>query len=600
MNEELAELTAALRRDPKHPVAIDTETTGLYPYQDDELRGISVTYAGRSHYFSVSHADERVSRPLLRDFFAAVAPFPQVYHHAVFDWAFLAKLGLGFQVPKVCWDTQVAAWLEDENVRHGLKEQAAMWFGEDSKDEQTALKKLFKGKTITECLTELKAEYPDAKVKDLREESRRRSAESKRTWADLEAHQIAPYAAKDTELTMRLFERQQTIVGAHAWKREMDVQRVLYRMMQTGIKVDPGAATVQLEAAQKRLAEVEANFEINLASPKQLGELIFDDWGLPDLHDRSTARHVLEELEGAHDGLDLILEHRRLAKAVGGYYEPLLGRIADDGRVHAVFSSTSTVTGRLSCSAPNLQTIPRGDTLVGVRDLFVPEPGLELWEYDLSSAELRVMAGWAGEDAILSALDEGRDLHSETAASVFGPNFTPLQRRLAKNLNYGYAYGIGPRKFASYIVAGTGVPVGLVHVDQARRILDGYADTYPDLSRLMKGLERVAARDGEIPLHVEGRRRRFRSPGIQVPYYTALNAIVQGGIAEHLKSIMVQLEGSVRDYAWLCLQVHDSLVFEVLPGYGPKVQQVLQEMSDDLDDFDARMIWDAQRWEDHD
>lgn len=611
---ELVELTSELRS-RRGWVAIDTETTGLFPYQDDELRGISVTFESRNYYFSVSHADERVARPALRQFFRSLYHHELVFHNATFDWAFLSKLNLGF-LPRAGWDTQIGAWLEDENLRHGLKEQAALWFGDDAKDEQTALKKLFKGKTITECLAELKAEYPDAKIKDLREESRARALASKRSWDNLEACLIAKYAAKDTELTMKLFERQREIIGSEVMARELKVQRALFEMMQTGIRVNPEGAREQLETAEKRIGEIEAEFEINLASPKQLAELLFETWGLPDIHDGSTARHVLEELEGAHPGVDLILEHRRLAKAIGGYYRPLLERIGDDGRIHASFSQTATVTGRLSCSTPNLQTIPRSDTLAGVRDLFLAEDGLELWEYDLSSAELRVMAGWAGETAMLSALEEGRNLHEETAAAVFGPNFTPLQYRLAKNLNYGFAYGIKERKFATYMVAGTGNPVTCCNhwtmppwlrpgrcrrctVCAAGVILDGYRATYPDLVQLMDGLSAIAKRDGVLPLHVEGRYRHFRSPGIRVGYHAALNAIVQGGIGEFMRDVMVQIVPSVRDYAWLCLQVHDSLVFEVLPGRGPELGVRLQDLADDINPFEARMVWDAREWSDH-
>lgn len=598
-------------------LAIDTETTGLNIYGNDTLTGISLAYEGAAWYIPIANPCGITMG--IAEFGRLIAAINdtkaiQVYHHAPFDWTVLARYTARqerlycplFHVPQRVWDTQVGAWLTDENQRVGLKEQGAFWFGEDARAEQTAMKELFKGRTLKDCVDELYDAYKAADdprtKKSLQEEAKALQAASRRTWATLRATEIGPYAEQDANLTLRLYELQRVdeVNVTPDIDREMAFQGVIYRMIQTGIRVDLDKAQSQLEVAEKRQAEIATTFDVNLGSATQVAEMIYDDWGLECRHKtkggaRSVAKDALEELEGDHPGIEDILEHRQLAKAMSAYYRPFLERADEHGRLHAWFSSTRTVTGRLSSSKPNLQTIPREDTLVGVRDVFIPEDGMELWEYDLVAAELRVMASFAKEETMMSALIEGRDLHSETATSIFGPDFTGLQRRLAKNLTYGFAYGIQAPKFATYIVAGTGKVVTDQTVAQAAHILDGYRRTYPRLVTLMLGLEKVARRDGRLPLHIPGRYRRFRGPGYSGRYYTALNAIVQGGIGEFMKDIMLRVEQEL-PLARLCLQVHDSLVFEVHPGTGQQVGAVLQSLADEISPFPMPMKFEGKQW----
>lgn len=618
-------------------VAVDLETTGLRMYLTDEVRGISVAYQTHpdavieAWYLPISHAGSNNFSP--RRLITALNRHQglQVYHNAVgVDWAGLSKVDQRFKLPKNYHDTQVAAWLHDENTPHGLKELAAIFFGEDAKAEQRHLKALRKGRGVMELYRELRAlpDWRDRPAAEVREEARRQSLASKKDWATFTADDIAAYAARDAELTLQLMDAQVGPYGSEspALQRELRLQGVLYRMICTGIKVDPEAIRRQSAVAQARMDELGQQFVgINLNSTPQLRKLIYEDWGLPVKHrtergDPSTSREALEELEW-HPGIRELMEYRKLQKAMSAYYRPLLETIGADGRIHPSFSSTRTVTGRLSCSDPNLMTIPRSDTLHGVRDIFVPDDGYELWEYDLAQAELRVQASFSGDTELMRALEDGVDLHDRTAAMVWGPDFLPIQRRLAKNLNYGFSYGIGPRKFATYMVSGTPEPVTECaywtwerwsgekrprmclecHVCQSARILDDYRAAMPQLVQLMAGLERVAREQGYLPLHVEGRYRHFRSPGVLVPYYTALNAVVQGGVAEFMKDMMLEAEPELeRVGARLCLQVHDSLVIEVPPAAGPEVGALLQRIADDINPFDMRMLWDAAPWQDHD
>lgn len=625
------------------PLAIDTETTGLNLYCGDVLRGVSLAWRDsvggdlQTRYLSFTHPDSpNLGQPALKHLCRELRNHQErgglhLYHNACFDWQVLREAaGTDFVLPRQFWDTQTVSWLEDENLSHRLKDQGAMWFGADAKAEQEALKALRRGRKVADIYKELRQTDAFAgrgRGLAAQEAARRLAAESKRDWDTFTAEDIAAYAEQDTALTYRLWERQTRQASAKptpnyvpAIEREFAVQQVAYRMMRCGIAVNQEAVLRQRAGAEQEIADIEARWpDTNLGSNREVARLLYTDLGLPCIHRTATgapsvAREALEELEGHHPVVDDLLRYRRLQKALVAYYRPLERFIGEDGRIHPSFNTTGTKTGRWSCSSPNLQTIPRGDTLAGVRDVFVPTEGMELWEYDLASAELRVMMGWAGEAGVVSALVEDRDLHSETAASIFGPEFTGLQRRLAKNLNYGFAYGIGPVKFSGYMTKGTGVApticdgwlwpgerkCGECHACQASDILQGYRRSYPRLVRLMDGLTQTARDKGYLPLHVPGRFRRFRSPGRQVSYYTALNALVQGGIGELMKDVVIRAEDAIGCLGQLVLQVHDSFVIEVEPGAGPKVHAILQGVLDDINPFPVPMRFDANEWSQHD
>lgn len=575
-------------------IALDTETTGLDVYQDDVLRGVSIAFRLdgeiKSFYIPVGYpypqSLSEFSQQMIFQAIHDLEPF-LVLHHGKFDFAFLRQLpmskegGIYFPIPEHWWDTKVVAWLLDENLPTGLKEQAAFHFGEDSKDEQKHVKELIK---------------------------------QRGGWDKLTAEDTAAYAAKDAELTLRLYERQRELFSAPttlgnpapAIEREMKVQGVLFRLERQGILVDEGLLIDMTAVAEKRIAEIEGEFSINLKSTLQVGRLLDEMGALPDNHPRTAsgkpsmnraALEGLENTETTHSTLNLILEHRRLQKALTGYLRPLKERIGRDGRVHAGFMSTGTVTGRFSCSRPNLQTIPRADTLPGVRDIFVAEEGFELWEYDLSAAEMRVVAGMASETVLIDSLNEGIDMHGALAADVFGPKYTGLQRRFAKNIGYGWFYGLTSLKTAAKYTKDEGI---------AEKILNGLKERYGRVYKLMGKTTRKAQKEGYIRIHDTawpGRFRRFVTQGVRRPApYTALNAQVQGGIGELMKDVMLELDKSEhfeRLGARICLQVHDSLVIEVPEGAGRLVHTLLQEKLAKVNPFDMPMIFDASPWAEH-
>lgn len=617
-------------------VAIDTETSGLSIYIDDVLRGICLAFRLDSpdtpflSYFVPVSCPDSVNFPI-EPIVDALNKHTglHAYHHAIFDWAALALACPSFVPPSRFHDTMVFSWLQDENATHALKQLASIYLGEDSRAEQAQLKAMLKGLTKADVYRELRLrdEWKHRPAAEAREEASYLAEASKKTWGTLTAEDLAPYAAKDAELTLLLTEVQVGHWGSDepALKRELDFQHILYKLIRTGIRIDPNEAKRQCDEAEQRLAELESGFSCNIHSSKQLASLMYDEWELPILNTTpsgkpKTDKETLEKHIG-HPGIRNILEAKKLRKAISTYYKPLLRSVGRDGKVHASFSSTRTVTGRLSCSGPNLMTIPRGDTLEGVRNLFIPDDGYELWGHDIVSAEMFFMADFCGDENLIRALVNGEDLHSMTASMVFGPDFTGLQRRLGKNLNYGFPYGIKPKRFSAYMVAGTaetatsckywnhpagfrgyrGSKCGICHACEADQILQGFREAYPKLVKLMDGLEKIAKRDGKLPLHKEGRYRHFKSPGRLVPYHTALNSIVQGGVAEFMKDVMAEVDGPFEDLGVrLHLQVHDELVTGCPIGTGEKVAAIIKEASDKHNPLSIEIRWDSKPWSAHD
>ncbi|HXJ69373.1 MAG TPA: DNA polymerase [Verrucomicrobiae bacterium] len=621
---------------PGEYVAVDTETTGLHVYQDDVCRGMSLTYdlGGQGDlidwYVNVSHSDLPAVNitPIVEALNVTLAT--QVYHHAEFDWAVLRKTCPAFEIPAGrFWDTQTIDWMMDENWSHRLKDAAERAFGTEAKDKQRELKAAMRGRPIGELYAELRAGDDPRWIgrgtaTAAREEARRLHEASVYTWATITAELTAPYAMMDTNLTYRLAEWQRELIESNMAgldispdiEREFAFQVVLYEMMRTGIKVNPLAAENLRRDALAKLDELRGYFEgINLGSPQQLQKLLYEEWGVPVTRRTkkgapSTDRDALEELLGEHPSVEILLEYRALSKAVGTYYNGLLDKRDPHDRIHSAFAMNRTVTGRLASSDPNLQNIPRADTSAEVRSVFVPEPGLELWEYDLAQAEMRVMAGWAGEHNMIDAIEAGRNLHAETAIAIWGAEWGDIsldevkkqhgrEYTLAKNVGYGYPYGIQAKKIAWYLVKGTGRAITRTEIAEGGRIHAQYKATYPDLARLMGGLQRQADKLGYIPLHVPGRFRRYKGAGYRnTKTYTALNSVVQGAIGEFMKDVMLAVwpEQGTHSYFRVCLQIHDSLVCEVLPGMGPQLQVLLQSIADNINPFPMRMLWDAKQW----
>lgn len=363
---------------------------------------------------------------------------------------------------------------------------------------------------------------------------------------------------------------------------------VLYRMEKRGILIDRqqleqfGAMlTERIDACEKLIYSFsEGPFNIN--STKQLGELLFEKLGLPPVKKTktgySTNADVLEKLKGKHPIIPAIMDYRMLTKLKSTYAEGLLKVICEDGRIRTTFQNLVTATGRLSSTEPNLQNIPvRTDLGAEIRKMFVPRAGYVLVDADYSQIELRVLAHIAGDEVMQRSFNEGVDIHTATAAQVFGVEMdqvTPLQRRHAKAVNFGIVYGISEFSLAEDIG---------VSRWEAKEYIENYLNNYAGVRKYMKDVV-VSARDSGFTQTMFGRKRyipELKSSNFNIrsgAERIALNTPIQGSAADLIKLAMIRVERALNEnypQAELLLQVHDELIVECPEEIAPQVAQLI-------------------------
>ena len=411
--------------------------------------------------------------------------------------------------------------------------------------------------------------------------------------------QAGPYAAEDAEVTLRLhqvlFERLQQEQGQRELfeRIEMPLVPVLSKIERTGVRVDCDMLVAQSAELAERVSELEAKaYEeagaaFNIASPKQIQEILFEQLELPVLAKTpkgqpSTAESVLVELAEQHELPRLILEHRGLSKLRSTYTEKLPALVnPDTGRVHTSYHQAAVATGRLSSSDPNLQNIPvRTAEGRRIREAFVPAPGMRLIAADYSQIELRIMAHLSADEGLLSAFEKEEDVHRATAAEVFG---TPVeevssdQRRSAKAINFGLIYGMSAFGLARQL----GIERG-----QAQEYIDLYFERYPGVRTFMDTI-RARVREQRFVETVFGRRlfladitssNHARRQGAE---RAAINAPMQGTAADLIKLAMLSVDGWLcedNSGAYIIMQVHDELVLEVPESDTARVAGAVAEL----------------------
>jgi DNA polymerase-1 len=573
--------------DPAAPVALDTETTDLNPFRA-ELVGIGLCWGeGQADLAYVPLTPPvppaaEAEAPLLADtpepsplpleiVLSALAPWlgsprhPKTLQNAKYDRLILMRHGLPLE--GVVMDTLLADYLRDANAKHGLDAMAERNFG-------------FTPTTYEQLVPK------------------------GQTFAAVPVAEAAQYCGMDVHLTRRLtgLLRQQLEELGRALPKlldqvELPLEPVLAAMEATGIRIDvPYLQDLAREfALQLDRLEVEAKaaagVEFNLASPKQLGELLFDTLGLDRKKSRrtktgwSTDAAVLEKLADDHPVVALVLEHRTLAKLRSTYVEALPQLVEPEtGRVHTDFNQAVTATGRLSSSNPNLQNIPiRTEFSRRIRKAFLPQEGWTLISADYSQIELRILTHLSGEPVLVEAYRSGDDVHAVTARLLLEKDEVSAdERRLGKTINFGVIYGMGAQRFARE----TGVGAA-----QAKDFLSRYRQRYPRVFAFLELQERLALTRGYVET-ILGRRRPFafdpaglgrllgkdplaidlegaRKAGREGQLLrAAANAPIQGSSADIIKLAMVQLHRQLQDRnlpARLLLQVHDELVLEAAP-----------------------------------
>ncbi|MGQ9567239.1 MAG: DNA polymerase I [Anaerolineae bacterium] len=592
--EALRSLAVRLRNGP---FAFDTETDSTDPLRA-HLVGLSLAAApGQAWYLPVGHK-EGPNLPLeaVRDHLAPLLMDPQVpkyAHHAKYDMEVLARHGLPVQ--GLAFDTMLAEWLCNPSSQNlGLKNLAWVRLGE----EMT---------TITQLLGRGKEQT---------------------TMDRVPVAEAAPYACADADMTFRLvpiLERELEEKALTALYREVELPLVdvLMAMECNGILLDVPYLRQMSEELAERLRALETRiyelvgYAFNVNSPSQLGEALFDRLNLPRQGLRktqaghySTAAEVLEKLRGLHPAVDLILEHRQIAKIKSTYVDALPELVnPETGRLHTSYNQTGTVTGRLSSSEPNLQNIPiRTELGRRVRRAFLAEEGWLFLSADYSQVELRIVAHVSQDPAMLQAFARGEDIHASTAAAIYGVPLeavTPEMRRVAKTVNFAITYG----------ATGFGVAQQSdLTPEEGAKLVEAYYRTYPKVRDYVERTKKMAREQGYVQTLL-GRRRYFpefqaservHRNRLNAAYRMAINAPIQGTAADIIKLAMIRIHQALRDQGLrtrMTLQVHDELVFEVPKEELGRVAPLVREIMEGAFPLDAPLKVDMKvgaNWEEMD
>ena len=388
---------------------------------------------------------------------------------------------------------------------------------------------------------------------------------------------------------------------------ELPLCTVLYRMENRGIAIDSQQLKAFGEMLTERISQLETLIysftkeKFNINSTKQLGQVLFEELGIPPIKKTktgySTNAEVLEKLKDKHPIIPAIMDYRMLTKLKSTYADGLMKVIGEDGRIHTTFQNLVTATGRLSSADPNLQNIPvRTDLGAEIRKMFVPKDGCVLVDADYSQIELRVLSHIADDEAMQEAFNSGVDIHATTAAHVFGvpiEEVTPLQRRHAKAVNFGIVYGISEFSLSEDIG---------VSRWEAREYIDSYLAKYRGVRDYMKQVV-VDAKEKGYTETMYGRKRyipELKSSNFNVRQGAeriALNTPIQGTAADLIKLAMIRVEKTLNEkfpQAELLLQVHDELIVECPEEIAHEVCQVVSREMADVAQLKVPLIAEAK------
>ena len=535
-------------------VAIDTETTGL-DYIDSELVGISISFnAGEGFYIPIKHNDESIIQLPLEDVINELKPLLEssekkiIGQNIKFDKNILMKYGL--KIASIKNDTMMMSYVLDASAtRHNLDALASYYLGY---------------KTST---------YEDVAGKGAKQIS----------FDDVPIDIATNYAAEDADITLRLYEelspKLKNIESLNKLNEEIEIPliEVLSDMERNGAILNAKVLNAQSKDLEERIIRLEnkayklAGEEFNLGSTKQLREIFFDKLNYRVIKKTpggqpSTDEKVLAELAEEYELPKVLLEHRTLSKLKSTYTDKLPNQISSlSGKVHTSFHQAVTTTGRLSSSDPNLQNIPiRTEDGRRIRQAFEPSNGNKFISADYSQIELRVMAHLSKDPGLLSAFQEGEDVHSKTASEVFNVGIEDVSsdlRRNAKAINFGLIYGIS--------AFGLGKQLGITR-NLAAEYMAMYFEKYPGVKQYMESTKESASKNGYVET-LFGRRLYLKEINAnnalrrQASERAAINAPVQGTAADIMKIAMIRMYQALekeKSEARIILQVHDELILD--------------------------------------
>lgn len=542
--------------------SLDTETTGIDPITA-ELVGMSFSFAENQAFYVPVPANREEALTIVNIFKPAFEnpDSLKIGQNIKYDLIMLANYGVTLKGKM--FDTMIAHYVLQPELRHGM-----------------------------DYLAEIYLKYETIKIEELIGAKGKKQGNMR----DLAPEAVYKYACEDADVTLKLKQVLENELETNGVKKlfeeiEMPLVPVLAYMERNGVRIDTDALKETSRHFTARMNQIEeevhqlAGMEFNIASPKQVGEVLFDRLKIVEKAKKTktgqyvTSEEVLESLRGKHEIVGKILEHRGLKKLLGTYIDALPQLINPaTGRIHTSFNQTVTATGRLSSSNPNLQNIPiRNEDGKEIRKAFIPDEGCEFFSADYSQIELRIMAHLSNDPHMIEAFQKDQDIHAATAAKIYKVKLeevTREQRSKAKTANFGIIYGISVFGLAERL-----------NVDrkEAKALIDGYFENYPNVKAYMDQSIQEAREKGYIETIFK--RKRYlpdiNSKNAVVRGYAernAINAPIQGSAADIIKVAMIRIYQRFQEegiHSKMILQVHDELNFSVLPEEKEKVQQIV-------------------------
>ncbi len=566
--------------------AFDTETTSLNT-QEAELVGLSFCITpGKAAYVPLAHDYEGAPKQLDRDaVLKQLKPLLQdpqktiVGQNLKYDMQILHRYDIAITAQR--WDTMLASYVLNTHGRHDMDGLAKQHLG----------------------LTPIKFEDIAGKgVKQL-------------TFNQIALDVAAPYAAEDADITLQLYQYFLPQINDSWAKRlfydiEMPLMQVLCDMELTGVLLDSEQLHQQSQALATKIQNLQqeifslAGEEFNIASPKQLQQILFEKLGIPSLKKTakgqpSTAESVLQQLALDYPLPKLILEFRSSSKLKSTYTDRLPEQVATTtGRVHTHYNQTVTSTGRLSSNSPNLQNIPiRNADGRRIREAFIANKNQQILAADYSQIELRIMAHLSEDPGLLHAFQQGKDIHAATAADVFEVELTAVtteQRRSAKAINFGLMYGMSAFGLAQQLD---------IPRNQAQQYIDAYFTRYPKVQSYMQQTRDTASEQGYVET-ICG--RRLWTPEMQsknpmrrkAAERAAINAPLQGSCADIIKLAMINIHQWMQPHLsqiQLLMQVHDELVFSIDSEFIENAEQHIKNSMESAVQLNVPLIVDIGR-----
>ena len=550
----------------KEILSLDTETTSVEAI-NAKLVGLSFSVKENEAFYVPVPQDEAEARKIVEIFRPAYEDekILKVGQNLKYDYEVLMNYGV--EIKGKMFDTMIAHYVIQPELHHNM-----------------------------DYLAEIYLNYQTIHIEELLGPK----GKGQKNMSDLDPKDVYEYAAEDADVTLKLknkLEAELRKYGAEElfYNIEMPLMPVLAEMEMNGVLIDTKSLAETSTVLTKRMEEVEreiyelAGGEFNIASPRQVGEVLFDKLKIVEKAKKTkkgqyvTNEEVLQSLKGKHKIVGAILEHRGLKKLLGTYIDALPKLInSRTGHIHTSFNQATTATGRLSSSDPNLQNIPvRGEEGKEIRKAFIPEPGCLFFSADYSQIELRVMAHLSGDENMIEAFREGHDIHAATAAKIYKEemeNVTRDQRTKAKRANFGIIYGITIFGLADRLE---------ISREEARQLIDGYFETFPKVKEYMEKAKEEARSKGYVETLFHRRRylADINSANGTVRGFAernAINAPIQGTAADIIKVAMVRIHRRFKSEnirSKMILQVHDELNFSVYPDEKEKVERiVLEEM----------------------